>query len=181
MNSPQTPHLTHEQFCDLILAGSPHPLSSDFATLEQHLCACPSCSEELTRLSRSLTLFREASSGFAQQQLAEIRAHRTEAVLPAPHTLARPLYWASAAVLALAVLAPFGLQHGSARTPAPDAAAITTSSHTQESDEALLEEIDQDISASVPSSMRPLVDPVASTTATSAGNTAATSQKTAEN
>ena len=39
MTSNLTPHLTHEQLCDLILACSPHPLSSDFAVLEDHLRA----------------------------------------------------------------------------------------------------------------------------------------------
>lgn len=163
-----TPHLTHEQLCDLILACSPHPLSSDFAALEEHLRACPDCSEELTRLSRSLTLFRDASASFAKQEFAAIHARRAhQTVLPTPHSLVRPLYWATAAVLALAVLAPLGLRHRSATMPSP-VAAITTSAHTEESDEALLEEIDQDISASVPSPMRPLADPAASSASKSA-------------
>src|ERR1700761_7151721 len=141
MTPTLTPHLTHEQLCDLILACSPHPLSSDYALIEQHLHACPACSEELTRLSRSITLFRDASTSYARQQLAEVHA-RKATVLPTPHTLARPLYWACAAALTIAVIAPLSLRHPSAAAPS-SATANTPSTHTDVSDEALLEEVDQ--------------------------------------
>jgi hypothetical protein len=165
-----TPHLTHEQLCDLILACSPHPLSSDFAALEQHLRACPACSEELTRLSRSLTHFREASTAFAQQQLAEIHAQRTTnpvSMLPAPHTRFAPALWLSAAaILSLAAIMPLRTGHGVKNAaPVTTASASDTASrvtsHTVESDEAFLEEIDQAISTTVPSPMQPLADPTA--------------------
>jgi hypothetical protein len=171
MTSNLNPHLTHEQLCDLILACSPHPLSSDFAALEKHLRTCPSCSEELNRLSRSLTNFREASTAYANRQLAEfhVRQNNHQTVLPTPHSLARPLYWACAAALVVAVLAPLGLRRHEAPAPTPEAAATvaTVETQAQESDEALLEEINQDTSTSVPSPMRPLVDPAASSTNTS--------------
>ena len=164
-----TPHLTHEQLCDLILACSPHPLSSDYAALEQHLRACSACSEELTRLSRSLTNFREASTAFAQQQLAEIHAQRAAnpaSMLPAPHSRFVPALWltAAAAVLTLAAVLPTRVGH---RLNAPKFATTATTStavskpapRSIESDEAFLEEIDQAISTTVPSPMQPLADP----------------------
>ena len=174
-----TPHLTHEQLCDLILACSPHPLSSDYTVIEQHLRACSTCSEELTRLSRSLTLFRDASTSYASHQLAELHAQRAS-VLPTAHSLTRPLYWACAAALAVAVLAPLGLRHQHPAVPAP-AVAVTASAQTEESDEALLEEVDQDISASVPSPMRPLANPAATATSTTTGSSAASTKQTREN
>ena len=167
MTSNLTPHLTHEQLCDLILTCSPHPLSSDFAVLDEHLRACPACSEELTRLSRSLTLFREASTSFARQELATIHARSAhQSVLPSPHTLARPLSWAVAA-LALAALIPLGLHHQRAGQSTPAVSANAPAATTQASDEALLEEINQDLSAGVPSPMRPLDDPASSTSGSS--------------
>ncbi len=166
-----TPHLTHEQFCDLILSCSPHPLSSDYASLELHLRVCPSCSEELTRLSRSLTDFREASSVFARQQLAEVRMQRPAAhasMLPAPHSRFAPALWlsAAAAVLTLAAVLFTSTAH---RVGTPGMATSATTStdvskpapQSMESDEAFLEEIDQAISTTIPSPMQPLADPTA--------------------
>lgn len=174
-----TPHLTHEQLCDLILARSPHPLSSDYAALEQHLHTCPACTEELTRLSRSLKLFRTASTAYARQQLAEIHAQRAS-VLPSPRSLTGPLAWltAAAAAFLLAALVPFGMHHRHAATPSEASTTALTqpasaSAQTTESDEALLEEVDQDISSSVPSPMRPLADPTASSTVSRANSTPA--------
>jgi hypothetical protein len=164
-----TPHLTHEQLSDLILACGPHPLSSDFAALDEHLRACPACSEELTRLSRSLTLFRETSTSFARHEFAAIHASRAhETVLPAPHSLARPLYWV-AAVLALAALVPLGLHHSRAGQSSPVVSATAPAATTQASDDALLEEINQDLSVGVPSPMRPLDDPAAYTSTSASG------------
>jgi len=179
--TPNTaPHLTHEQLCDLILACSPHPLSSDYATLEQHLRACPACSEELTRLSRSLTHFREASTAFAQQQLAEVHAHRAAyptSMLPAPHSRFATVLWFSAAAAALTLAAVLGSGHR-VNGPKPVTTATTSPAvlkpapRSVEADEAFLEEIDQAISTTVPSPMQPLADPTAGRSSHSA-----TSQK----
>jgi len=164
------PHLTHEQLSDLILNCSPYPLSSDFAVLDEHLRACPACSDELTRLSRSLTLFREASTSFARHEFAAMHARRAhETVLPAPHSLARPLYWV-AAVLALAALVPLGLHHPRAGQSPPAGSISAPAAPTQASDEALLEEINQDLSAGVPSPMRPLDNPAAYSTSSTSGS-----------
>ncbi|WP_263368188.1 hypothetical protein [Edaphobacter bradus] len=172
MTSHLTPHLTHEQLCDILLACAPHPLSSDYAALQQHLRSCPACSDEIARLDHSLKLFREASTTHARQQLVEIHANQAachSSVLPSPRTVSRPLYWACAAALALTVLAPLGLRHRHV-TPSPSPAAVNAPARTQESDEALLEEINQDLSAAVPSPMRPLDDPAASSTRSASGS-----------
>jgi hypothetical protein len=171
MTPNPAPHLTHEQLCNLILACSPHPLSSDYAALNEHLRACPACTEELTRLSRSLTNFREASTAFAQQQLAEIHAQRAanpSSTLPAPHWRFAPALWLSgvAAILALAAILTTNTERR-ITTPNLEAnAAISTAPSNPaprsiESDEAFLEEIDQAISTTVPSPMEPLADPTA--------------------
>ncbi len=180
MTPNSAPHLTHEQLCDLVLACSPHPLSSDYAALDLHLRACPDCSQELTRLSRSLTDFREASTAFANTQLTEVRAQRAlnyASMLPAPHSRFAPALWlaAAAAVLTLAAVLPGSMGHR-LDSPKPAATATTSSSVSKpappsiESDEAFLEEIDQAISTTVPSPMQPLADPTAGRSNSSATN-----------
>jgi hypothetical protein len=156
-----TPHLTHEQLCDMLLARSPHPLSSDFAAMQAHLGTCPACTAELTSLRTSLALFREATVSYSQQHLTPLHAN---AVPTVPKT-AIPIYWAAAAVLCIAAALPITLHR---QTPSAPAASTSTTkpANLAQSDEALLEEINQELSAPIPSPMRPLADPTASSAAT---------------
>jgi hypothetical protein len=165
-----TTHLTHEQLCDMILARSPHPLSSDFAAQQQHLAVCPSCAAELASLRTSLLIFREASVSYSQQQLIQFRGNH--APTPRRKTAFQPIYWAAAAALCIAAALPITLHR---QTPsAPVTAASTTKPvNTSQSDEALLEEINQELSAPIPSPMQPLADP----TASSAPTTSPSSQR----
>ena len=157
-----TPHLTHEQLCDMVLARSPHPLSSDYAALQHHLGACPACAAELASLRTSLTLFREASTSYSQRQLTRLRADNIPTL---SKTLVRPAYWAAAAVLCIAAALPITLHR---QTPSAPASLISADkpADPSPSDEALLEEINQELSAPIPSPMRPLADPTASSAAT---------------
>jgi hypothetical protein len=73
-----------------------------------------------------------------------------------------PALWAAAAALVIAITLPLALHHDqppAQRAPAP--AAVTAQPSTSQSDEALLEEIDQTLSSSIPSPMQPLDDPTA--------------------
>jgi anti-sigma factor RsiW len=158
-----TPHLTHEQLCDMLLARSPHPLSSDFAALQHHLGACPSCAAELASLRTSLTLFREVSVSYSQHQLAEFCANNAPVAPLKPAV--QPIYWAAAAVLCIAATLPIILHRQTPSAPATSISA-TNSANPSPSDEALLEEINQEISAPIPSPMRPLADPTASSATT---------------
>lgn len=165
-----TPHLTHEQLCDLLLARSPHPLSSDYAALQEHLIACPDCSTELSSLSASLLLLRDASTSYARQQFTPLSAGKLSA-LPRPRSLVHPIYWAvAAAILAVAVI-PASLHRE--HQPLRQSASVIAPIHTQQSDEALLEEISQELSEPIPTPMRPLADP----TASSAPNQSTASQR----
>jgi hypothetical protein len=157
-----TPHLTHEQLCDMILARSPHPLSSDFAALQHHLGACPSCTAELANLRTSLALFREASTSYSRQQLTQLRANKIPAVAK---IAVQPIYWAAAAVLCIAAALPITLHRQAPPTSASSTAA-TKPATTSQSDEALLDEINEEISAPIPSPMQPLADPTASSAPT---------------
>jgi hypothetical protein len=157
-----TPHLTHEQLCDFVLDLAPHPLSSDFAVLQQHLAICPACASELANLRGSISLFRDTTIACSRQELAEFHASNT-ALTPRPHTFFHPIYWATAAAMIFAAALPLTL-HRPSQPPSAPVAAATTASPAVESDEALLDEINQEISAPVPSSMQPLADPTVNST-----------------
>jgi phage terminase large subunit GpA-like protein len=144
-------HLTHEQLCDVLLADSSLPSAvADHETdvVDQHLQACLICAAELKSLRDSL------SHSYA----------RRSSIAPPHSVLSQPLYWAAAAVVFVAALFPISLhqQQSAARSAAKAAAAV--SAQTAESDEALLSDIDQKVSADVPSPMEPLADPTDSTT-----------------
>ncbi len=157
-----TQHLTHEQICDFIL--DPPPESAPSAA---HLAACAHCSAQLATLNASLRHFQEASRSFAEREIA-----RRPIVLTLPrrrNIMAMPAYLAAAALFLGAVFIPLHLHHPAAPPPPSPVAAVPVSAQSTESDEALLEEINQDLSASVPSPMQPLADPTAdASSATSA-------------
>lgn len=169
-----TPHLTHEQLCDLIIAAPdvfPNDVSPNAEAAEaahDHLRDCLLCTAELQALRNSLDLFRHAARSYAGQQYARPTIHKTS-IAPSPRYLSHVLYWAVAAVIAIAVLLPLKLYRQHASAPQPEATVIVApqtmhaqTMHTTESDEALLEGIAQDLSTDVPSPLRPLADPTAS-------------------
>jgi hypothetical protein len=167
-----TLHLSHEQLCDIILADlslqpegeSWNDLKAESDVIHEHLRVCLICSAELS-LRDSLSHFRDASVSYARQQFAQSYAQRSS--IAPPHSfLSQPLYWIAAAVVFVAALFPLSMHRQ--RPTLPVAQTIATSSTPQktESDEALLADIDQKLSADVPAPMAPLADPTAGTTST---------------
>jgi hypothetical protein len=162
-----TLHLTHEQLCDLILAERSLLLEDEFRddrkpdsdVVQAHLRACPVCSAELRSLRDSLSHFRDASVSYARQEFAQSYARRSS--IAPPHSyLSQPLYWTAAAVVFVAALFPLSM-HRQRPISSGAATAASASPQTAESDEALLADIDQKISADVPTPMEPLADPTA--------------------
>ena len=175
-----TLHLSHEQLCDLILAdvslhpegeswNNPNDLKIDSDVIHEHLRACLICSAELRSLRDSLSHFREASVSYARQEFAQSYAQRSS--IAPPHSfLSQPLYWAAAAVVFAAALFPLSMHR---QHPLPTVARTTASTsprQTTESDEALLADIDQQLSADVPAPMAPLADPTAGATSTTSNS-----------
>ena|ERR1700730_18449303 len=163
-----TLHLTHEQLCDLILADSLLPLEGnsqdDSDVVHTHLRACLVCSAELRSLRDSLSHFRDASVSYARQEFARSYAQRSS--IAPPHSyLSQPLYWTAAAVVIVAALFPLSM-HRQRPVSSATSTVASASSPTTESDEALLADIDQKVSADVPSPMAPLADPTAGATST---------------
>lgn len=146
-------HLSDQQFCELLA------LSAADAEAHPHLRGCSECAAELSTMRRSLGMFRDASRAYADDELRRLPQialpSRGMMILPAM----RPAWWLTAAALMFAALAPMQMQR---TRVSHDSAAMTvgvaTVSDTQ-SDEALLEDVDREASASLPSSMQALANP----------------------
>ncbi len=166
-----TPHLTEEQFSEL-LACSAEAAAPEATPAQAHLLLCEACATELASLRESLSLFRQASSAYADDQLR----HRPRWTIPdrraLPSTLVRA-YWVAAAAMFLTALLPLQvLRRHSVQSP--PAVAASVAERSSQSDEALLEDVNREISASVPTPMQALADP----TATAASSSIATSNPT---
>jgi hypothetical protein len=171
-----TLHLSHEQLCDLILAdlslqpeheslNDPNDQDADSDVVHEHLRACLICSAELRSLRDSLSHFRDASVSYARQEFAQSYAQRSS--IAPPHSfLSQPLYWTAAAVVFVAALFPLSMHRQHPAAPVIQTIATSPSLQATESDEALLADIDQKLSADVPSPMEPLADPTAGATST---------------
>lgn len=163
MNTSIDRHLSHEQLCDILLAPSAGDTSPTLEAAEDHLRNCLMCSSELEGLRRSLIMFRQASKSYAEYAYAH-PAIQSASIAPSPRFRSHVLYWATAAALAIAVTLPFSLHHRQAPMPHTKTAATPIITHSTQSDEALLDGIDQDLSADVPAAMQPLADPIDGTT-----------------
>ena len=132
-----------------------------------HLAECSACREKVENLEQRVSLFRDA----AVEWSAERMAHRTG---PSAQSLTRrlgfPVRWAFAAAipLVLLVLALFGFPRSS-RPLQPPVAAI--------SDDALLDQVDEQLSVAVPSSMESLTHLVESKSGQAAGSKTAGGQQ----
>jgi predicted anti-sigma-YlaC factor YlaD len=143
-----TPHLTEVQLYDL-LSATPGPVSTPART---HLAACTRCREEFTAIEQSLSQFRLAAIDFSvlhtpPRPAVASTVHRSFFALP-------KLLWASGLASAVAVAAlTLSTVHKPVPLP-PHVAVVTTTQPV--SDEALLQDIDSDLSTSVPPSLQPL-------------------------
>jgi anti-sigma factor RsiW len=171
-------HLNHEQICDLLLDNATADAAQD--ANREHLQDCLICASELELLRASVTNFRSASVIIADRAFARRELHpalgSNQPKRPARY-LTPAYFWAATAVLLTAAL-PLGLYHSNLnpflKHPQPVVVATTaaTKASTLESDEALLEGINQELSASVPLPLQPL----ASTTSNASAQTTSSQQ-----
>lgn len=168
-----TPHLNHEQLCDLLIASresDAHLLTSpDLERSREHVTQCAICAGELDTLSQSLLLFRSTAHAWASHawQNQAIAVNRNAASASHGSRLfrqLRPALWGAAAAAAiLAVALPLHFQHRLTIPASPQATIIApVAQSTAQSDEALLEEINQTLDSSVPTPMQPLANTSAS-------------------
>jgi hypothetical protein len=125
--------------------------------------SCEQCAAELASLRESLSLFRQASIAHADhelRQMPQISIPRLPLLTPAAQAT-----WAfAAAATFLVALLPMQSFRQHPLQPAP-AVAASVASPSAESDDALLDDINQELSASVPAPMQALADPTATTAA----------------
>lgn len=167
-----TPHLTHEQLCDLLLSGHSRDAwilsSPELDAARNHIQTCEACAEEFATLTASMQLFRSTANAWSSQQWSDRLLAQSNTLKPVASgsrfggLFPRPLLWAASAALAIAIAAPFAL-HRTDAADSGDASIGVQPAHgrsaVMQSDEALLEEINQTLSSSVPSPMQPLADP----------------------
>jgi hypothetical protein len=158
-NPHPTQHLTEDQFGELLSESSPTPGASPATA---HLLACEQCASELATLRQSLSLFRHASTAYANNELRQM----PQMSLPVSRPLLTPVTqatWAfAAAATFLIALLPMQAYRQHTLQPARAIAAGPSSLAAEsESDDALLNDINQEVSASVPAPMQALADPLA--------------------
>jgi anti-sigma factor RsiW len=121
----------------------------------RHLAECVACRAEVARLEHGVAVFRSAAVEWSSQSLAS-RPQQLQSV-PLERLPITRMRWAFAAVvplvLLLLALLPWHLFHLS--TPQTTHPAVQISA-AQISDDALLEQVDEQVSVAVPSSMESL-------------------------
>ncbi len=114
-------HLTEEQFGELIAASA--RTAAETSPAEAHLRSCEQCAAEIAGLRECLSLFREASTAYADSELRRM----PRIVLPARRLLLfpvlEPAYWVAAAAIFLAALLPMQTLHRHTVQPAQAVAA----------------------------------------------------------
>ncbi len=154
-------HLSGEQLYSLLedSAGSS-------ASTRLHLNSCSACQSEFGTLRNSLSNFRTAATGYAAVHTPAL-ARRVASAPSRSSWMTRPI-WAASFASAMAVLGvSLAVMHPHtvtrvAETPVTTSAAV----QPEESDEALLDGIQRDLSTSVP----PSLEPLEVSAATSTGN-----------
>jgi len=187
-NLPPSLHLSHEQLCDCLLDAAPDRqafvedhlqscalCAAEYNRLETSLTGLREAS---TRFAQGVLAEMKNAQPAQPAQPAQAGQQRPRHRLGIAFTMhyAKPLTWATAALATVAVLVPAGVHWhtrtlearavlSSSETSSKTTAGIQTPNATQaqsqsQSDEALLESIDQDLSVSVPTAMSPLDNPL---------------------
>ena len=125
-----TPHLTHEQLCDLLVIEPAPDLheAGRLDLLEEHLRDCEHCSAELASLSQSLADFRSTTKAWASHEWTSQQASsRSLHPVRPTRVLTLPALWAVAAALVIAATLPLTQHHNAPSSPpTPKATAIAT-------------------------------------------------------
>jgi anti-sigma factor RsiW len=134
-------HLSSEQL-ECALHGPPS------REVSLHLAACAECAEEVVELREALGNFRVAAAASAERHYRLAAAPAA----PAARRLPRVAWAAAMSALVLSIAAPIALHR---RTVTPRVTG-NVAEHSAVSDDALLNDIQNDLSSSVPSPLLPL-------------------------
>jgi hypothetical protein len=183
---PLAQHLNHDQLCDVLLHDDldVHALHGDavfstaaadqLAAFQEHLRNCLICSAELEIMRAAVGRFQTTADTLTARELDRrpLPTPFSSLISARSRSYSPPAFvWASAALL-VASLLPLSLLHLNPnpllRHPAIASPASSTNTATaqpvtpdSDSDAALLDDINQDLSASVPEPMQPLASPTA--------------------
>ena len=149
-----TPHLTEAQLHDLLSAATDAAATpaQSFA-VQTHLTTCAQCQDDFALLEHSIANFRLAATNFAllhtpPRPVVGTTVQRSFFAWPR-------IVWATGLASVLAVTGvTFSTLHKPAKVPPTTVAAAASPQPV--SDEALLQDIDSDLSTSVPPSLQPL-------------------------
>ena len=139
---------------------------------DAHLLACADCRNEFASLCDTLTNFRSAASSFSVANTPPRLNTRLLSSEPQRHDFftLRRAGWTAGLVTAMALCtASVGILRKPAQAPVTVATSPASTDAPAPSDEALLDDVDRDLSTSVPPSLAPLE------TTTSAGEKTITS------
>jgi anti-sigma factor RsiW len=148
-------HLTSEQFGELVARGTTDSRPSE---ADAHLAQCPSCREELNSTREALALFRQSAAVFAHREFSRAPHGKATGALAWRRSFSPRLLWATAALLVIAGALPLELQRHAAPVSKPSHTTSVAATSSQ-SDEALLEDINREVSAGVPAPKQALADP----------------------
>lgn len=167
-------HLNEQQFAEMLLASrrelSEPPGGSELDALLAHISECSGCAAELARMRDSLALFREASTAYADAHMNRLPAWQP----PARRAFVlQPAYWAAAAAAVfLATFVPLQMANRHpVQPPLQTPANVAPQQAAAETDEALLEDVNRELSESVPAPMAALADPTGTPTKVSQNST----------
>ena len=160
--SSEGPHLTGDQMSDLLTSAST-------GEAQAHLDACPACAQELSGLREALSLFHVATVNHAEREMQNLHQSFLP-IIPTRRSHSQSYLWVAAGIALIAGIFPLQMRWQQ-DSPVKPAVAHVVPAHTQESDEALLADIDRELDASVPASMQQLADPTSDTTSPSNAST----------
>jgi len=169
-NNYKRGHLTAKEISQWLVEGPEQPAS-------QHVENCWACQAKLTEAQEPLAAFRTAVVEWSEAQAARPFS------LEAPETRNEGHWglglWLPAVSFALAVLLMLGYAKVPALLHGPSAAqpTVATASITTDFDEALLDQVDTEVSEAVPDAMAPLADLVAWDSAEEASTKTAAAEK----
>jgi len=130
-------HLTEEQIVESLLGAKD-------ASAQEHLAACPACSQELDRLRRATSTLRDSVRSQAEQPEGFWTRQRASAASRISGRSVSPLTWAAA--FAAAILAATLIHEPRPVVPATPPA---------DPDQALLVSVEQAVNRQVPQALAP--------------------------
>ncbi len=162
------PHLSTEQMGELLDERT--AASAEQSVARAHLHACSLCAAEVRGLREALSLFRKTTVAYADERLAHV--HRPVFTpIRERATISLPLLWTAAGVMLFASLLPMELH----RPGTPHVQPRPTSPLPKvESDEALMDDVNRELSAGLPASMQPLANPTSTDFSSSDGKNSTT-------